>query len=527
MLLAGVGLALYLATLPLYSATVTPFQRFSALSEWIGLCAPRMHIAVIVCVALFAVLRALHAPRISDALLVTVGGVFFVGSDVAFALFATRGLPGGMGMSAEVWLLSFALAIGSVAIALLCGRAFARLPRRASLGAVAIAGLGQSAAGELFLRLPAVPMTVVFGLLSALAVAALIVRPADISADATGDEAPRKAASAKEICERIRSFLIVAGPAILGLVAFAFVTGLMRALVVGHYTIQIASLAASSAVIGVFAATRLHAVAIRLSNRVVIPLLAVMLLAAGDIVGALGLSSTVTLALTYLLYTYAALLTLAMLAAIANAREFSDDVIFAFSFGLFSLASLPGLEIASMLADEGAVVVTTIVTTVYAIAMVIPTVIARRDPYPSDALLDGNGQGSSDRLRSSKNAADRGSSNAGASASAGTPDATAKVRTPGEAGSSASADVAIDWERNLERRCAEIAEQYELTARETEILGYLASGHGSAYISETLYISPNTVRTHVHNLYGKLGVGSREEIIALVRHARQDGGNRA
>ena len=57
---------------------------------------------------------------------------------------------------------------------------------------------------------------------------------------------------------------------------------------------------------------------------------------------------------------------------------------------------------------------------------------------------------------------------------------------------------------------------YSLTGREREILGYLALGHSGAYISEELLISPNTVRTHIHNIYRKVGVASREDIVRLV-----------
>ena len=37
------------------------------------------------------------------------------------------------------------------------------------------------------------------------------------------------------------------------------------------------------------------------------------------------------------------------------------------------------------------------------------------------------------------------------------------------------------------------------------------------YIGEELVISPNTVRTHIHNIYRKLDVTSREDILRIVR----------
>jgi DNA-binding NarL/FixJ family response regulator len=54
-----------------------------------------------------------------------------------------------------------------------------------------------------------------------------------------------------------------------------------------------------------------------------------------------------------------------------------------------------------------------------------------------------------------------------------------------------------------------------LTARETEVLALLAEGLGGAAIAERLVITPDTVQTHVRNLLGKLGVGSRLEAVSL------------
>ncbi|MFR2588792.1 MAG: helix-turn-helix domain-containing protein [Adlercreutzia equolifaciens] len=49
------------------------------------------------------------------------------------------------------------------------------------------------------------------------------------------------------------------------------------------------------------------------------------------------------------------------------------------------------------------------------------------------------------------------------------------------------------------------------------MLAYLAEGHSGAYISDVLFISPNTVRTHIHNIYRKLDVSSREDILRLTK----------
>ena len=65
-------------------------------------------------------------------------------------------------------------------------------------------------------------------------------------------------------------------------------------------------------------------------------------------------------------------------------------------------------------------------------------------------------------------------------------------------------------------RIQALADAHALTKREQEILRYLSLGYGSAYISKTLFISDNTARTHMRNIYRKLGIGSREELLSLV-----------
>ncbi len=57
----------------------------------------------------------------------------------------------------------------------------------------------------------------------------------------------------------------------------------------------------------------------------------------------------------------------------------------------------------------------------------------------------------------------------------------------------------------------------QLTTRENEILQFVAAGLINKQIEETLFISKNTVRTHIKNLYSKLGVKSRTQAIKQAR----------
>ena len=55
----------------------------------------------------------------------------------------------------------------------------------------------------------------------------------------------------------------------------------------------------------------------------------------------------------------------------------------------------------------------------------------------------------------------------------------------------------------------ETSERPALTARESEVLRLLAEGRTAARIGEELHLSEATVKTHLHNLYEKLGVSDR------------------
>jgi DNA-binding CsgD family transcriptional regulator len=56
-----------------------------------------------------------------------------------------------------------------------------------------------------------------------------------------------------------------------------------------------------------------------------------------------------------------------------------------------------------------------------------------------------------------------------------------------------------------------------LSPREREVLGELARGATYADISATLFVSANTVKTHVSSLYTKLGAARRSEALAIAR----------
>jgi DNA-binding CsgD family transcriptional regulator len=59
--------------------------------------------------------------------------------------------------------------------------------------------------------------------------------------------------------------------------------------------------------------------------------------------------------------------------------------------------------------------------------------------------------------------------------------------------------------------------KYGITGREREIILKVMEGKSNAEIARELFISLATVKTHLHNIYGKMNVDSRYDLLARVR----------
>lgn len=78
-------------------------------------------------------------------------------------------------------------------------------------------------------------------------------------------------------------------------------------------------------------------------------------------------------------------------------------------------------------------------------------------------------------------------------------------------------------ERSLLEACGRLQKHFGLSDRETEIAFLLAQGRSRPYIREKLFISKNTVATHIRHIYGKMDIHSREELIDLVTETTREG----
>jgi DNA-binding NarL/FixJ family response regulator len=60
-----------------------------------------------------------------------------------------------------------------------------------------------------------------------------------------------------------------------------------------------------------------------------------------------------------------------------------------------------------------------------------------------------------------------------------------------------------------------VAAPETLSPREKEVLALVAEGRSNKAIAEALYVSPNTVKTHVASLLNKLRADSRAQLAAM------------
>lgn len=286
----------------------------------------------------------------------------------------------------------------------------------------------------------------------------------------------------------------VVGASSLGLVCFAFAMAVMRTQFTESQNAYLSSLALAGFGIAIYAVLRRRRFLLPDGlQQTFLPVLAMVVLAITSITATLSKGYFLSDWLTYALYSLAAVLTLATLCAVAHAGEFSSDLVFSTALCAFCGASFIGQQVGGALPDEMISITVTITTTVYAFALVLVSYLRRRSEVEAGLVaVDASGVLGQEipYVAPIPNVSAGGVSG-----------------EPGE----------TDLSDSMVARVAALAESYSLTAREREILGYLAEGHNGAYIASALFISPNTARTHIHNIYRKMDVSSREDILRLTR----------
>jgi len=60
------------------------------------------------------------------------------------------------------------------------------------------------------------------------------------------------------------------------------------------------------------------------------------------------------------------------------------------------------------------------------------------------------------------------------------------------------------------------AQYLELTSRQRQIVMLAAGGFSNKQIARELSITEGTVKIHLHRIYGRLGIGNRTSLAALI-----------
>jgi DNA-binding CsgD family transcriptional regulator len=75
----------------------------------------------------------------------------------------------------------------------------------------------------------------------------------------------------------------------------------------------------------------------------------------------------------------------------------------------------------------------------------------------------------------------------------------------------------------IETLCGQIASEFCLSCRETDIVILIARGYNSNTIAKKLVISPYTVNTHIQHIYDKMNIHKRSELFSYInRHGPGD-----
>ena len=73
-------------------------------------------------------------------------------------------------------------------------------------------------------------------------------------------------------------------------------------------------------------------------------------------------------------------------------------------------------------------------------------------------------------------------------------------------------------------RLAETLSRYRISSREAEVVRLLAEGRSYREIEEQLCISMATVKTHVYNIYRKMGIRRRWQLLQILQSPEVQGG---
>ena len=290
---------------------------------------------------------------------------------------------------------------------------------------------------------------------------------AESEESAAGDNAVEQDAPVEHLWDSMRT--MVFNPC-LGLCLFLFVMSARGFVFMGYEHIGASSVIVA-AVLAVVLARLWPGFSLATIYRVLLPVAAAIFIVLSSFpVGTMSFS--LGFLVSHSVMATVALLALASLAAVARAGEFSPVVVGAALCAMTSVAVLVGANLAQLVPQDDTMGAVLLVCAMAYFVYVLISPLA--DYYRMFRETDGAGNGAES--------------------------ASCEPVRP------------LDYDRV----CRALADERNLSAREREILPYIARGHRPAYVADLLCISEHTVRTHLRNMYRKLGINSREELIQLV-----------
>lgn len=86
----------------------------------------------------------------------------------------------------------------------------------------------------------------------------------------------------------------------------------------------------------------------------------------------------------------------------------------------------------------------------------------------------------------------------------------------GQAVDADASDATSQLARSIAARCEEVARDYALSPRESEVFMLLAQGRTCSFVQDELVLAESTVKTHMSHIYAKLDVSGRQEMMDLL-----------
>ena len=498
------ALVAFVVTLPAYAPTMGAFAEAPQFEAVADVFLFALFLAAVTSSAV-VLLRGLQRPRkvFSRVRVTTIAAVAY--------LLGTMGVLGLLFAPAP-------LSAAAVGAGLLAGAALPLLvaewaravavPIDQALVLCAFVVLTASFVGWILALLPLLALVPVFCLLL---VAGVVVPPV---AARVGDPALPLARPA----DTMRRLVSVTWLPLLGFAVYAFMTDVMAHSAFG--VVQASFLGGAVAALVMFGVCFLwgRTPLLPWSYRILVPLMAAAFVVLGAFPAGTFPRDASVVAL-YVFYIVLALLGCAVLLAVVRNRELPANVASGFACGVAAAAALLGQILSQVLAvtDDFAPWLAVLTGAFVAVLLVFlgrtswNELVAPRESAAAEESVLAAGSGAGDAAGGGTASAARGEEARGAGAPDGF-EPSGRADAPGDAFELAESSM----QSTLEARCAEVAAARGLSPREAEVLVFLARGFTPAYIAKSLVLSISTVRTHVRNIYRKLDVNKREELIHLI-----------